>query len=353
MDAANYRRAETLARQVMSTWRLGQAHHPAAFEQAGFPLRVESAADLFQLLDTMQEQRFRPYQEEMGGLSEPEVGEFAGALAAHAEFVGRAFHASRAPLPLATMLAHYALATKIKGWPTHRDVLEIGPGCGYLSFFLDGIDRYDQVESCESFYLLQYLVNDHCLAGDQVEHAALDPFVTRASLCAEPAGTELTIPVNRPAPRCHHWPWWKLGEVSTQRYDIVTANACLNEFSEAALMQYADLVDKVLRDDGALIVQCFGGGATPTKTIIETFLKRGLVPLLLAEAGHPSKRWAVPNALWVRSRHPTAVGRKIFSSAIGTLADPLAAGVYAVKPGPRRIYGASEIAERVVAHLAA
>ena len=70
MDLANYRRAEALTQQAMPSTRHPQAHRPHVFEQKDLPIRVDSSADLFQLLDTMQEGRFEAHQRELGGLSD-------------------------------------------------------------------------------------------------------------------------------------------------------------------------------------------------------------------------------------------------------------------------------------------
>lgn len=359
MDAVAYSRAETLAGQVMSSWRIGQAHFPAAFARVGFPMRVESSADLFQLLDTMNETRFRLYQEELGGLTETDVSVISSALASHCRFVGHAFHAERAALPLDTMLASYALYTKVTGWAAHRSILEIGPGCGYLSYLLGQtlgddwepvFDRYDQIESTQSFYLLQNLVNDHCFGNRHVEHAALEPYETRDRVCPKMAHEELMVDVPTSA-ACNHFPWWKLGEIASTKYDVITANACLNELSPQALEQYADLIATVLNDEGCLIAQCFGGGPTPSDVILETLGSRGLVPMVLADAPHPNKRWAVPNALWTHQRHPGVRGRGV-SVSVRMWSDPLPSTVYGIRPGARRVYGASEFVERVSARLA-
>ena len=61
MDITQYRRAENSARQELLNWRHGQAMLPIVFERVGFPVRVESTADLVQMIDTMQEWRVDPY----------------------------------------------------------------------------------------------------------------------------------------------------------------------------------------------------------------------------------------------------------------------------------------------------
>src|SRR5271163_5024847 len=109
MDIAHYRRAEALARHVSPSWRHEQAQRPTAFAADGFPIRVESTADLLQITDSMHEARFQAYQEELGGLDEDDVDLLVSALADYAAFAAATFHTDRVALPLSPMMAHLAL----------------------------------------------------------------------------------------------------------------------------------------------------------------------------------------------------------------------------------------------------
>src|SRR5690349_19375336 len=69
LDQVQYRLAENVAKQQLPTWRIAQRHTLEVFEKAGFPVRVNSLADLRPLIDTMQENRFDSYMRELGGLT--------------------------------------------------------------------------------------------------------------------------------------------------------------------------------------------------------------------------------------------------------------------------------------------
>jgi hypothetical protein len=294
MDITHYRRAETLARQSMTTWRAAQAHHPQLFESRGFPVRIECTADLLALTDTMQEDRFELYQRELGGLSVGDVDSLVDALADYARFFTATFHTARAPLPFDTMLATYALYTKICGWPEHGRILEIGPGCGYLSFFIKQHRpplTYAQIEVVESFYMLQNLVNQHCFGRRHDEAAALDPAV--------PDG--LIVPAQPAA--CVHVPWWKIDHTRQQTYDIATCSAAFNEMSAPAVEQYAALLGDTMGPGGVLVVQDFGGGPLPLEFIFGRLAEQGFRPLVLT-AGHHSLAFVVVNGVFVRAGHP-------------------------------------------------
>src|ERR1043165_5203740 len=105
MDVTQYRRAEKAARRALRSWRQGQMMRPAVFERDGFPTRIESMADLLEVIDTPQEGRFDLYMKELGGLEATrEVPGFVSALTNFARFFAATFHDPNVRLPLSTML---------------------------------------------------------------------------------------------------------------------------------------------------------------------------------------------------------------------------------------------------------
>lgn len=354
MDITHYRRSETLARQVSPSWRQAQMHRPHTFIGTGFPVQVDSTADLLQLLDTMQEGRFVAFQRELGGLDEADLARLVAALADYCRFFGATFHATRCDLPLATMLAHDVLHRKLAAWPCSARLLEIGPGCGYLSFFVardPRIVHYAQIETTESFYLLQHLVNRHCFGDGLVEHAAIDPLAARPVVLPHPVlPDEPRVTVALPAAaRCHHWPWWRIGDLAAARFDLVTSNANLTEMSDGAVRHYAQLIGHTLETDGAVVVQDMGGGALPHDVIFRRFEEVGLVPIMVANPGTAGRSVAQPTV--VLARRDRRVHR--FDAPDGGPSDP--ARREAILPAPagrRRMVGAAEIGQRVQALLA-
>lgn len=173
-----YRISERLAKAQMPTWRLAQTHAVDHFEKTGFPVRVSSLRELGQLLDTMQENRFDGYMQELGGLTESEYALLINACRDIVLFQLTYFSNRKPTLPLSTLLSAFTLYRKfltVDG--NFRSVIEIGPGCGYLSFFLRhhaALRNYSQIEACESFYLLQSLVDVHCFPA-RFEERALMP----------------------------------------------------------------------------------------------------------------------------------------------------------------------------------
>jgi SAM-dependent methyltransferase len=305
----------------------------------------------------MHETRFMPFQRELGGLGEADIRTFVTALADYCRFFRETFHTTRCDLPLATMLAHYVLYLKLTAWPRYTRLLEIGPGCGYLSFFLARdrkVETYAQIETTESFYLLQHLVNRYCFGSTLIEHAALDPLAARAIFLPNPIVPEeprVTVPLPALA-RCHHWPWWRIADVMAEYFDIVTSNANLTEMGEDAVRQYAQLIGRALHQDGALIVQDMGGGQLAHEKIFQIFENVGLVPIAVVNPQSlPDRTFAVPTV--VLARTDRTVHRADGAGRDGSLS--AAHRVNAILPPPsgaRREYSADEIGRLVSVDLA-
>lgn len=274
MDVCAYRAAELHGRARYPTWR--DVPSLDAFSLAGFPQRVESLSELGLLLDTMQEGRADAYRREMGELSPEDKDLLAAAQRCQLDFVG-AFFQNREPKPaIDTMLAMLCVYRKIRtAAPGFKRILEIGPGCGYLSFFLrehEGLDEYAQIEACESFYLLQHMVNIYCFG------AAVRERVT-------------------------HYAWWEVDQLDSAdrgtEFDVVTSNACLLECPPAWQDRYIKLAARVLPRGGKFVAQCLGRSVHGTQaTLDERFHAHGFTTVSLRG---PNANRPVWNGVWERA----------------------------------------------------
>lgn len=373
-----YRISERLAKAQLPTWRLAQTHAVDHFEKTGFPVRVSSLRELGQLLDTMQENRFDGYMRELGGLTESEYAVLIKACRDVVLFQLTYFSNRRPVLPLSTLLSGFTLYRKFLTVDANfRSVLEIGPGCGYLSFFLKqhaGLRNYSQIEACESFYLLQSLVDTHCFPA-RVEERALMPaeapvmdYFSPAE--SRPGYTELSRPVqlHLKRPLCSHYPWWRIGELvkRDEKFQIVTSNANLLEFSAPALDDYLTLLREVMAADGVFLVQCTGLAANGTlASLVDMLWDKGFATLMFAIAGKPigapglggaasvmarvtggagSRVFPVNNCLFVKAGHPLYEKYRDRSHR-GTHVianEPLIRDVFFAEPAGRRMYSAAE-----------
>ena len=72
----------------------------------------------------------------MGGLRPSEIRELVDALSAFAAFHMTAFPGRTVQLPLSTFLSQLVIALKPRHLQPRGQVLEVGAGCGYLSYFI-------------------------------------------------------------------------------------------------------------------------------------------------------------------------------------------------------------------------
>jgi SAM-dependent methyltransferase len=379
LDIQTYRAGEQLAKSRIPSWRVSQIHNVDHFEHAGFPVRINSVRELGQIVDTMQENRFEGYMAELGGLSRDEYDLILETCKDAVRFQ-LTFLPHRPPvLPISTLLSAFALYKKMLGAGAgNRSILEIGPGCGYLSFFLRrhaALANYSQIEACESFYIFQNLVNVFCFGPRFDERAlphedtpAVDYFTNpRADMEFSPA-----VRLGGVAPLCSHYPWWRIGEIVSREisFDIVTSNANLLEFNATALDDYLSLVHRSLKPEGVFLVQCTGYPANGTVAqLLEKIRDKGFAPLIfataqepvrfaeggalpnlldrLADSGRGSVRYTTNNAVFVRAGHP--LFQKYYEPRNFTTRfvapEPLVKSMFFDRSAERRAYTAVEFLE--------
>ncbi len=335
LDAETYRISERLAKAQSPTWRISAAHNVDHFERVGFPVRISSYRDLGQLLDTMQEFRFDKYMRELGGLTDEEYALVIEACKEVVLFQATYLPNRRPILPISTLLSNFTLYKKMIGIDRNFDsVLEIGPGCGYLSFFLrrhSALRNYTQIEAAESFYILQSLINVHCFGAQFEERAFLQEETSVLNYFAAPSPfTEIAPHIHFDRRKlCSHYPWWRIGELPGQerKFQIVMSNANLLEFNPTALEDYLSLLLEVLEPEGVFLMQCAGYPAHGSiQDLLTKLWEKGFGMLMFAlenkphaqpQVGGPShlltelKRTSgntlvltVNNGLFIKAGHP-------------------------------------------------
>jgi len=379
LDSHTYRANEAIAKSLVPSWRISQIHNLDHFERAGFPVRLTSMQQLGQIVDTMQENRFQSYMNELGGLTKSEYDLLLEVCKDVVRFQLMYLPHRPPVLPLSTLISVFAIYKKMCGFnPEFRSVLEIGPGCGYISLFLRrhaSLTNYSQIEACESFYILQNLVNLHCFGTRFQERAvtcdgagALDLFINQR------ADYELSplLRISAPKPLCVHYPWWRIGEIVSQdrKFEIVTSNANLLEFSAPALDDYLTLLHRVLEPEGIFLVQCTGFTASGTVDgLLMKLQEKGFAPLMFVLEkvaahfpGDTSKRgildvlkdgtqgsalFTTNNAVFVRSGHPLFekyYDRKNYRKHF--IADePVVNAMFFARPPERRMYSMQDFVE--------
>jgi hypothetical protein len=252
-----------------------QAFDLEVFQNIGFPIRVDNFLALRPLLDTMQEGRFRGYIEELGGFSEDDVKRLLAAIRSHLVFQQQYFPQVSKILPLDTMASGLLVSKKLSYFTgSIGSVLEIGPGVCSTAFFLNqyikNLKSVAYIEACPSFYVLQSMLLEHLYGENFKEyaHETYDEMKDWAdlgiSLPHQALGTALNsrvINLKANGIAVEHFPWFKIPLLvsSNVKYDLILANACLNEISLSALNVYLELITKsILKIGGYLFYQCPG-----------------------------------------------------------------------------------------------
>jgi SAM-dependent methyltransferase len=281
----------------------------------------------------MQENRFDWFMNEWQGLTELELKSVLAACRDAVLFQLTFLPGRRPVVPISTLMASFTIYNKlVRCNPQFCSVLEIGPGCGYLSFFLKqhrALSNYSQIEVCESFYLMQNLVNLYCFGPCQDERAMIPESASLQTSFAN-ARQDLEIPPRLrgalPEALCVHYPWWRIGELRERedKFDFVTVNAAIMEMDPHARDDYITVIGEVLKDDGAFLMQCPGMNVYDS---LEDFLaqmyRKGFAVLMFdvgdAPVGFPlpgpapegtaagdalTRKFALGNAMFVKGGHP-------------------------------------------------
>jgi len=382
LSIQTYRASEHLARAVIPSWRISKVHNLDHFERVGFPVRLNSMDEIGFLLDTMQENRYHKYMDELDGLTSEEVDSINAVGVDFVRFQQMYFHSRKPILPISTILSCFALYQKIcESLPAFERILEVGPGCGYLSFFLKNhknLKNYSQIEACESFYLLQSLVNSYCFDWKFNEKAEMDNSYKAADIFHEAdSETEFSHEIVLPQLEdlCEHFPWWKIGEVAKRDdfYDVVTSNANLLEFNIPALNDYLNLFRKVLKPGGVFLVQCTGGGGggLTIDQLIQRISDYGFTPLIFMLEGINCKfedknnlksfnqvnmdapesiKFTTTNALYVKEGHNSWLSRENrvkVNKQNYISGDPIVNSTYFKRKPERRMVPMSELVQNV------
>jgi len=263
IDINYYRLQEEMAKNSLPSWRISKKFNLEIFEKEGFPVRINNIQQLRQIFDTMQEERFEILIRELSGLDEQELSIFIEACKESILFQEIYFSNSETILPLDTLFSQFVIFKKIKAiQPTAKSILEFGPGVGFFSFFLkhfDNLVHYSYTDSCESFYILQHHINSY-IFKEQFSEKLLNKKKNQCFMGGQKVKPLTIHRKNNKTTPCNAYPWWKLAELENDgiKYDMVTSNANLLEFSEEALDDYLILMKQKLNDNGMIFIQCLG-----------------------------------------------------------------------------------------------
>jgi hypothetical protein len=333
IDPIAYRRIETSYKVSMPT-SIRQAFSLEVFEKCGFPTLVDSIVDLRPFLNTMQDGRFRKYYEELNGLSEFDSQLFIFAVKKHFQVQQKYFPNKNPILPFDILISGLLVAKKLKYFvPNAKKILEIGPGVCQTSFFLKdylpNLENISYVEACQSFYILQSITLDHIfgerflehgheLSGEEIQWYTPNHF-------KDPSYGTIRCNDNSSDFIVSHYPYFKFPDIKKEgnKYDLIMANACLNEISLSALDVYlSEIKRELISVGGYLFYQC-PGGHHDGRDIVKILNQHGFNPLFVSSINANFNIGANAYLSW-RTPTPTGLfkftGHPLDLSALDTMA---------------------------------
>ena len=295
---------------------LQEVHRPIVFDDTGFKTQASHLFELMDIVDSMQDTRFSSYMNELCGFSDEELDIFLSAANQLVSFQQYLFQTDKVVVPFDALISHFALFLKISGFRHFERVLEVGPGCGYLSLFLNADSRnkyYCQIETTQIFYLLQSYLGSFLCGGNFLERAHPGHLLTQGISFKE-GEHGVTFDHQKTGSYIEHVPWWGMGDIVEKKIDIITMNAMLCELSKDALGLYLDMAYRNIKDDGFFVVQCVGAAHEATgpamlkstsSEMLATVLDKGfLIHLCLYDSKHESGRHTVDNLVFLKRGHP-------------------------------------------------
>ena len=329
LDINYYRESENRAKTILPTWVISKKYNLEIFEKEGFPIRINNIQQTRQIFDTMQESRFMSFMDELNGFSAQDLSIFVEACVKNIQFQENYFPTHKSIIPFDTLLIAFTIFKKISGLkPKAKRILEIGPGTGGISYYLKNLSslkEYTYTDACESFYLLQNNVN-FFLFKDKFKQKVIEKYDNTCYMDDNntkytQGGLEEQFFIDKYKKNdftCNAYPWWKLGELNknSSKYDIITSNANLLEFSEGALNDYLSIMFNTLKKDGMIFVQCLGYSLLRDSKYLFEKLKKYNFAVYFFTVGQTSynghktkenmeKTFILPNMVLIKKGHPS------------------------------------------------
>lgn len=313
MDIATYDHNELSARAGGGAWAVEAAFAPVVFDSVGFTARLSHIGQIRGLLAGMHgRQRGGYFAEELGGLTDDDLGRLARAAGLYLRWYRTMFPDRTVPMPLGDLLAQYVAFTKLQGIAGRGRVLEVGSGYGLMSLFVADdpqVARYDLIEVTQALYVIQASIAAFRF-GEAFRNAALDADADIAAGTRARPGTALhaaqpfSIGMER-AFRCSLFPWWRVDDPLSRQVDVIMSNANLVEMSAPSLDYYLQQWQGSLADDGFVLVQDLGNPAHRTHDdVLRSIDAAGFRALAKVKGRHGAKHFACWNLLLVTGRHP-------------------------------------------------
>ena len=224
-----------------------KAFYPLWLQSNGFILNQFEDKEIWKYANTMHWARFEQTFHFLRNLSEQEYDLIKRALSfVHKLSKDKLY---KEVLPINPILRAVLPTRAIEKLKNDNDkvfnVLEIGPGSGYLGLLLlmKGFN-YTSVENAKPLYLFQsllfsnYTKNHYELLNLENNNEDYNNFQSL------------------------HIPWWVIidQKLKLKKYDFIILNHCISEINRHAFLFYILLIKKFLKKNGYIIIEGWGGG---------------------------------------------------------------------------------------------
>lgn len=329
LDINYYRESENRAKTILPTWIISKKYNLDIFEKEGFPIRINNIQQTRQIFDTMQENRFDTFMQEINGFSAKDLSLFVEACIKNIKFQDNYFPTHKSFIPFNTLLSAFVISKKMQALkPNAKRILEIGPGTAGTSFYINqfsNLKEFTYTDACESFYLLQNNIN-FFLFKENFKQRVIERYENTCYMDEDNTNysqggleKQYYIETNKNDTfTCNAYPWWKLGEVNkkTNKYEMITSNANLLEFSEGALNDYLSIMFNTLKNDGMIFVQCIGNSILRSSDYLFKKLQEYNFAVYFFAAGQVAytchitnekieKFFMLPNMILIKKGHPS------------------------------------------------
>jgi hypothetical protein len=301
-------------------------------------VHVTELKGLQEILNRFQRDRYRTYMYELGGLSRLDI-KFFNSIRSRLRAMQEKYYPEVEPIvPVETILSAMTISSKIRAArPAAQTVLEIGPGAGLNSFFFCDLvtHNYTQIEATQATYLSQAMVNDVCFGKNKWDTWE----AARISAISPP-----------PTASLWHVPWWRVDDLYNYsiKYDVITANACLNEISDETVARYLALFSAHSHEGTLLLLQDLGAWMfrddEGLKRILDNhgwilcdLLNNFEVEAAVGDCGHGD---AVTT--WWLTRYPESILRPVPRCSAGSCEFDTHTGKVTL-PGDERVWGREEL----------
>ncbi|MEQ8866319.1 hypothetical protein [Thalassobaculum sp.] len=340
-DPRRYDAAERLAMAQIAEWRVMRTFRPAHFEAVGFPTSINDLGEVKYMTSAMSDSRgSERVLREMRGLRDHDLLPLYSAIDLYIKYYTTFIDPKNIQIPYNILIYYYSLYKKLKNFPNHATILDIGSGVGCLPFFIhsdNSFQTYNQIEVTQSLYITQSTVNSFVFQDNQCEMSAIEVDMPDAPSPSDVLkqwalddNIRLQIKKNF---RCTLFPWWQIQMAFVRKYDIIMCNENICEMPDDAFLFFMKKISESLNPNGLLFVHGIGQTSGDRQKLIDDRLTTlsliGYRAIVAETSFENNGSLSRPNLILAHSQHTDydKLPKNLFARCFDRN-DPLVQGIY-------------------------